>query len=166
MIKSRPQLSCVLLCLCLIYSLNGGKMGFEGFSVSCRIILQTGMKLRRTFIFRYMKIESDIYSETLIHIYQITRLITMIILILSRRWISVFHRLTLCSAAIVQTFAAADVCRISFPAGGRCRAGNSFAPGFRNVGGTSRLVKYHVWWTTCCRGSNFWGWKGGLCGWS
>jgi hypothetical protein len=63
--------------------------------------------------------------------------------------------------AVVQTFAAADVCCVSFSGGCRCRAGNSFAPGFRSVGGTSRLLKYHVWWATCCRGGDFWGSKGG-----
>jgi hypothetical protein len=46
--------------------------------------------------------------------------------------------------AVVQTFAAADVCCVSFPAGCRCRAGNSFAPGFQSVGGTSRFLKHHV----------------------
>jgi hypothetical protein len=61
--------------------------------------------------------------------------------------------------AVVQTFAAADVCCISFPAGCRCRAGNTFARNFRNVGGTSSLVKYHVWSAICCRGGDFYGWN-------
>jgi hypothetical protein len=68
--------------------------------------------------------------------------------------------------AVMQTFAAGDVCRVSFPTGCTCRAGNSFAPGFRSVGGTSRLLKYHVLGATCYRGGGFWGWKGGFCGWS
>jgi hypothetical protein len=45
---------------------------------------------------------------------------------------------------VAQTCAAADVCGVSVPAGCRCKAGNSFARGFRSVGGSSRLLK-HVW---------------------
>jgi hypothetical protein len=60
--------------------------------------------------------------------------------------------------AVAQTCLAADVCCVSFP------AGNSFVPGFRSIGGTSRLLKHHVWGSTCYRGGGFWGWRGGLWG--
>jgi hypothetical protein len=46
---------------------------------------------------------------------------------------------------VAQTCAAADVFCVNFAAGCKCRAGNSFAPGFRSVGGTSRLLNHHVW---------------------
>jgi hypothetical protein len=59
--------------------------------------------------------------------------------------------------AVTQACAAAVI--IS-PAGCRCRAENSFAPCFRSVGGTSRLLKQYVWGATCCRGGSFWGLEG------
>jgi hypothetical protein len=39
---------------------------------------------------------------------------------------------------VVQTFAAVDVCRVSFPAGCRCRAASNFALHLRSAGDTSR----------------------------
>jgi hypothetical protein len=51
--------------------------------------------------------------------------------------LSVMKRRPVC---VVQSFAAADVCRVSFPVGCTCRAASNFALGLRSAGDISRAL--------------------------